>query len=255
MTPLLRVTDLVAEYGDTTILKGVNLSISEGEFHLIIGPNGAGKTTLLRAILAMVTPAKGQVAIRGVPVGKLSPPERAFWLGYVPQTLELSFNMDVWSFLELSRFAFDDVPSQRKSILEHSLSVTQTQHLRHHYMNELSGGEKQRVLLAAALAQKPKILILDEPGSSLDPGHRIELVRLLRELRQQQDLTILLVTHDWNEYAILDPTIIAMKDGDIAFQCQAEDLKDRLSALYDCEFHHFQKKGVWFSLPNYHDLP
>jgi len=251
LKPIVKISGLESHYGRKPILHGIDLEISPGDFHLIIGPNGAGKTTLLRAILAMIPISGGSIEIEGLKSQKLTARERARLIGYVPQTLELSFNMDVWSFMELARFAYDDTSQAKVSAIQEAMALTQIAYLRNAYFNELSGGERQRVLLAAALAQRPKILVLDEPASSLDPGHRIELVRLLRELRQREGLTILLVTHDWNEYIGLKPQILAIKQGRLAFQCSANALKHRLAELFDCEFQHVLLNDFWYSLPRY----
>lgn len=250
MNSILKIAGLKTSFGEKGVLNGVNLEVSAGDFHLIIGPNGAGKTTLLRAILAMVPLQAGEIQIMGKRHVELSAHERAHLMGYVPQSLELSFNMSVWDFLGLARFAYQDTLREREQAIEHSMLLTQIAHLRDAYFNELSGGERQRVLIAGALAQNPKILVLDEPGSSLDPGHRLELVRLLRKLHLEANLTILLVTHDWNEYAYLNPSVIALKDGKVAFQSEFPDLKNRISELYQCEFQHFLHNGIWYSLPD-----
>lgn len=251
MNPIVKISNLSTLYGQKPILKGLDLDIQQGDVHLIIGPNGAGKTTLLRAVLAMIPLSCGSIEIEGLDSQRLSARERARLIGYVPQTLELSFSMDVWSFMELARFAFDDTPSERVGAIQDAMRVTQTEHLRDSFFNELSGGERQRVLLASALAQKPKVLVLDEPGSSLDPGHRLELVRLLRQLHHLEGLTILLVTHDWNAYMALAPKITAIKRGRLAFQCASVELKDRLPELFECEFRHVKLEDLWLSFPNY----
>ena len=251
MIPIIQIKDLHVRFENKQILSGINLDIHQGAFKLIIGPNGAGKTTLLKSILGMVRGYTGQILIRGQRLASFSPRERARMVGYVPQSLELSFNMDVQSFVELSRFAHDDLPKEKSAIIEESMAVTQTQHLQQALVNELSGGERQRVLIAAALAQKPRILVLDEPESSLDPGHRIELVELLKRLQKEQDLTILLVTHEWNEYATLFPEIVALKMGNVAFESRSVGLSEKLHDLYGCAFHHFQKNGIGFSFPHH----
>ena len=251
MTDLLSVEDLHLDLDGKPILRGVSCRMARGDFQLIIGPNGAGKSSLLKCILAYIRDYKGEVRIDGRIARSLGDKARARLMGYVPQILELALNMDVLSFLEMARFAYDEGVAQRNAAIAESLTLTHTEHLATRFIDELSGGERQRVLIAAALAQQPKLLVLDEPGSFLDPDHRLELVHLLGNLHREQGLTILLVTHDWNAYAPLSPKILAIKAGQVAFHCEALDLEAHLEQLFNCGFHHFEAAGISYSLPRY----
>lgn len=248
---MLQIQDLSLTLGTRNILQGVNLSLDEGDIQLVIGPNGVGKSSLLKCILGLHH-YSGHVALEGQPAMALSARERARKIAYVPQFLDLQFNLDVRSFLELSRFAHDpEPPAQRNAIIEEALRQTETFHLSQSFLDELSGGERQRVLIAAALAQKPRLLILDEPSTAMDPGHRRDLVQLLERLHRQEKLTMLVVTHDWNEYMHLNPSILALKEGSVAFQCKADTLKDHLEDLFGCGFQHIQSGSHWLSIPRY----
>ena len=247
---LIETRSLKLELGGRTILDGVNLSVARGDFLLVIGPNGAGKSSLLKCILALIRDYDGSVLLEGRDNRRLTARERARLIAYVPQLLDLQFNLDVYSLMELSRFAYEGEPrALTESIIDACLAMTESLHLKDAFLDELSGGERQRVLIASALAQKPKILILDEPSQSLDPGHRVELVKLLARLDRDEHLTIILVTHDWNEYAHLKARVLALKQGRIAFTCELNQLHDHLDPLFECNFHHFSTENRTISIP------
>jgi iron complex transport system ATP-binding protein len=249
---LIRVEDLHLEIAGKTILEKVDLDLQENGFLMVIGPNGAGKSSLVKCILALFDRYRGEITIAGTSNRKLDHRSRARLLGYVPQSLELQFNLDVFSFLELSRFAHQDETSrERNRIIDESLALTETDHLKNAFLDELSGGERQRVLIASALAQKPRALLLDEPSQSLDPSHRLELTKLLARLHEEERLAILVITHEWNELLHLKPDILAMKAGEVAFRCGPDDLDGHLSALFDCEFHHLEVDGRTLSFPRF----
>ena len=248
---ILEVRDLSLELGGRLILNHLNLAIAEGTIQLIIGPNGAGKSSLLKSILGL-NRYQGQIVIGGLENEKINAAQRARFVAYVPQSLELQFNLDVRSFLNLSRYAFDgESPSERYAIIEEVLEQTETAHLTEAFLDELSGGERQRVLIAAALVQRPRLLLLDEPTTAMDPGHRRDLVQLLARLHKQEKMTLLLVTHDWNEYLHLNPSILALKDGEVSFTCGAHGLKEYLDDLFGCGFLHVKCEDHWLSVPRW----
>lgn len=248
---MIKIEHLSLKLGVRQILKDVNMTVESGDFQLIIGPNGAGKTSLLKCVLGLHNHYDGRIFINSQLNSELSGRERARLIAWTPQILELQFNLDVQSFMALSRFAYNDTASERGTAIDRSLERTGVAHLKDAFIDELSGGERQRVMIAAALAQQPKILILDEPNQALDPSHRVELVRLLKSLFEEKGLTILVVTHDWNAFVSLNPGVLALKKGEIAFQCRAEALSDHLESLFGCRFNHFQSDGSQVSTPKY----
>lgn len=250
--PAILIRDLSLQLGDKTVLDGVNLQVATGEFRLIIGPNGAGKSSLLRCLLGIWRGYRGQIHYDTTPLTQLAPKALAKRVAYVPQILDLQFNLSVRSFLELSRYAHDDPsPAVTERAIQRGMELTATKHLAEGYLDELSGGERQRVLIAAGLAQEPDILVLDEPTNALDPGHRVDLVRLLDQLYRDTALTVLAVTHDWNEFLHLDPIVLALTDGKVAFECGAAQLPDHLETLFHCQFEHIARDGYHLSHPIY----
>ncbi len=246
---LLTLEGLSLDLHGKQILEGVDHDLEEGAFQLLLGPNGAGKSSLLKCILGLHA-YRGQITLDGRPLGALKARERARLVAYVPQFLDLQFNLDVAGFLALSRYAYEETAATRERIIQEALSQTETAHLIDAFLDELSGGERQRVLIAAALAQRPRLLLLDEPSTAMDPGHRRDLVDLLARLNREGQ-AMLVVTHDWNDYVHHNPKVTALKQGRKIFDCMANELRDHLTSLYDCDFNHYQDGEAWLSFTRY----
>lgn len=191
-SPLLQIQQLGVSYGDHWALRGVNLDIWRGELLAFIGPNGAGKSTLLKALLGLVPLAEGSIT-------REQPDPR---IGYVPQKLALDagFPLTVEEFLAInhpgSRTWLGGVPRRQRPAIHEALENLGAASLAHQLIGTLSGGQFQRVLLAAALLQKPELLLLDEPSASIDRRGSEELLLLLHDLQAKLGLTIIFVSHD-----------------------------------------------------------
>ena len=213
---MIKLTGIHKSFGQLEVLKGIDLHIKEGEFVSIVGASGAGKTTLLQIIGTLDTDNEGEVVINGVNIKKLSDKELSAFrnkqLGFVFQ-----FHQLLPEFTALENVCIPGYIARRnnKEVEEKAkelLTKLGLQDRFHHKPNELSGGEKQRVAVARALINDPKLILADEPSGSLDSGNKKELHSLLRKLCNEYGLTILLVTHD-NELAETSDRIIEMKDG------------------------------------------
>ena len=213
---MIKLTGIHKSFGQLEVLKGIDLHIKEGEFVSIVGASGAGKTTLLQIIGTLDTDNEGEVIINGVNIKKLSDKELSAFrnkqLGFVFQFHQL---LPEFTALEnvcipgyIARRDSKEVEEKAKELL----TKLGLQDRFHHKPNELSGGEKQRVAVARALINDPKLILADEPSGSLDSGNKKELHSLLRKLCNEYGLTILLVTHD-NELAETSDRIIEMRDG------------------------------------------
>ena len=179
MTRVLEVNNLEGGYGSVQILYGIDLYVEEGEFVTIIGPNGAGKTTLIKAVLGIQKVSEGQVSLK-----------KNLVIGYVPQhlTLEATLPLSVKRFMLLS--------GQSLAECESALARTGVGHLLHASVHHLSGGEKQRLLLARALARKPDLLVLDEPAQGVDINGQASLYDLIRQLRDDLNCGVIMISHD-----------------------------------------------------------
>jgi lipoprotein-releasing system ATP-binding protein len=213
---MIKLTGIHKSFGQLEVLKGIDLHIKEGEFVSIVGASGAGKTTLLQIIGTLDTDNEGEVIINGVNIKKLSDKELSAFrnkqLGFVFQ-----FHQLLPEFTALENVCMPGLIARRnsKEVEEKAkelLTKLGLQDRFHHKPNELSGGEKQRVAVARALINDPKLILADEPSGSLDSGNKKELHSLLRKLCNEYGLTILLVTHD-NELAETSDRIIEMRDG------------------------------------------
>ena len=213
---MIKLTGIRKSFGKLEVLKGIDLQINEGEFVSIVGASGAGKTTLLQIIGTLDTAHEGEVIINGTNIKKLSDKELSAFrnkqLGFVFQ-----FHQLLPEFTALENVCIPGYIAKRnnkevETKAKELLTKLGLQDRFHHKPNELSGGEKQRVAVARALINDPKLILADEPSGSLDSENKKELHSLLRKLCDDYGLTILLVTHD-NELAETSDRIIEMKDG------------------------------------------
>lgn len=213
---MIKLTGIRKSFGKLEVLKGIDLQINEGEFVSIVGASGAGKTTLLQIIGTLDTAHEGEVIINGTNIKKLSDKELSAFrnkqLGFVFQ-----FHQLLPEFTALENVCIPGYIAKRnnkevETKAKELLTKLGLQDRFHHKPNELSGGEKQRVAVARALINDPKLILADEPSGSLDSANKKELHSLLRRLCDDYGLTILLVTHD-NELAGTSDRVIEMKDG------------------------------------------
>lgn len=198
------------------ILKHISFSITKGAFTTILGANGSGKTTLLKLILRALIPQRGELYWDHRPYQTLSQRTLSQNIAYVPQTMDPLFSMSVMDFVLLGRAPFLQGLSFESNrdieIAYESLLDTGSISFKDRDFHTLSGGEKQRVLLAKALTQSPKLLLLDEPTAHLDIKHQWGMLSLLKKLHQKKQLTILMVLHDFQLASEFSDEIIFLKD-------------------------------------------
>lgn len=193
----IEMEGVTVRYGEKTVLKDVTFQLDKGDFMGIIGPNGGGKTTLLRVILGLINPDEGEVR-----VFEKSPSIVKDILGYVPQTtnFDTEFPIDVWKVVlmgRLGKLRFKPFFSKEdKRISKRSLELVDMWRYKDKQFSKLSVGQQQRVLIARALSTQPKILLLDEPTASVDEQVRKSIYKLLSELNNNNEITIILVSHD-----------------------------------------------------------
>lgn len=210
--PLIKLENLIIGYDKKGLLGSINLSIEQGQFWGIIGPNGGGKTTLLKTILGLIPPVRGKVEY-----GK----DRSLIFGYVPQreSFDHIFPVSVFEFVTMGRYI--RVPVGRRigeedqRIVIECLQKVEIPHLKNRPFRSLSGGEKQRALLARALAGEPDVLILDEPTASMDIKGETAIMELIRKIKEEEKLTVIMVSHFLNAVArFADHVAMVDKDDD-----------------------------------------
>ncbi len=212
-------------------LHGVSLVVRAGEFHAVLGPNGSGKTTLVRAALGLLASRAGAVTLLGVEPGRWSRRELARVVGVVPQREDNLFPQRVRETVLLGRYPhlslWGAVRTEDRAAVERALERCDVTGLAHRWLWTLSGGEYQRVRLARALAQEPRLLVLDEPTTSLDVRHEMQLFELARELAAGQGLAVLLITHHVNLAARFADRLLLLADGRCAARGAPEDVVRR----------------------------
>lgn len=202
MSKAINVEHVSAEYVGRTAINDVSFQLSEGEMAALLGPNGAGKTTLLRVLTGLMRPAKGCVKLFDRDISTLSGRERAALVGVIPQELQIPMPFPVRDFVMMGRTASLGrwlSPSRKDAqIAERAMVYTDTVHLKDRPISELSGGERQRAIVAMVLAQQPRIILMDEATSHLDMNHCLEVMQIIERLNREENVTVLMVSHDLN---------------------------------------------------------
>ena len=199
------------------VLRAVTLSVRKGSILGLLGPNGCGKTTLLRLLSGMLTPQSGQVLLNGKPIAALSRREIARQVAVVPQETHTTFDFTVLDIVLMGRYPhlgpFELEGLADLEIARSALTATGTAELEGRLFGSLSGGEKQRVVIAGAVAQQAALMLLDEPTASLDLAYQIEVAALLRRLNASHAVTMVICTHDLNLAAALCDEVVLLRDG------------------------------------------
>jgi len=216
---MLEIKNLSCGYDSEFFLQNINFKVEEKEIMGIIGPNGSGKTTLLKAITRVLKPKKGEILLQGRDIWQMGFKELAKKVAIVPQDLQLN-SMCVEYFVLLGRipyfkkFQFWET-KQDLEIAQRSLELTDTFKFRDRSILEISGGERQLVSIARALAQEPKLLLLDEPTTHLDITHQIRILDLIRRLNRELGLTVIMVLHDLNLASEYCQRLVLINEGRI----------------------------------------
>jgi len=216
---IIAAQDVDFSYYNGLVLRDVTLSLATGAMVSLIGPNGSGKTTLLKILCGLLKPKRGRVLLSGQDIGRLSRREVAQEVALVPQELSVPFDFTVREMVMLGRTPYvrhlRGMTPQDHQTVDRMLTLTNTSALAQRPFNELSGGEQQRVIIAMALAQEPRVLLLDEPVVHLDVNHQIEILELIRRLNRQAGLTVLATMHDLNLASLYFDRLILLNEGRI----------------------------------------
>jgi iron complex transport system ATP-binding protein len=238
----LSIESLGYSVSGITILDSISIGIRRGEIVMIIGPNGAGKTTLLKCLIRILKPSEGSVHLDGKPIEEMGQKEIARRVGYVPQADARYLPFTVDEFVMMGRYPhlspFTTFRERDRTAVRQALVSTGTSHLSGRRMLTLSGGEKQMVMIAAAVAQGADILLLDEPAAFLDPGRQHDIMRMLSDLNQAGGVTMLMVTHDVNCALMMGDRVVVLSSGSVVYDDNPRKLAGSgiLEEVYDQKF-------------------
>ncbi|NLI69719.1 MAG: ABC transporter ATP-binding protein [Firmicutes bacterium] len=224
----LTVHDLTLQYGRHSILDRLEFDITRGQRVALLGANGAGKTTLLRCISKALKPSGGTIFLDNRDLKNLSPRDLARSMAVVPQETGIDFDFTVEETVLMGRLPylkrFAPKENRERSIARQAMSMTGVSHLAKRSITTLSGGEKQRVIIARALCQEPQILLLDEPTANLDLGYQHGLLELIAELNRKQGITVVAAIHDLNLAARFFDRMLLLSGGKILACGKAEEV-------------------------------
>lgn len=222
---MIQTINLSKRYGDFAALQNLNLAINQGDCFGFIGPNGAGKTTTIKVLATLLKPSSGQATIDGLTVGYQNRQIRPI-IGYVPDFMGAYDDVTVSEYLEFFAAAYGIHGDQRRRVVSDVLDLTDLSFKIDAEVNSLSRGMQQRLSVARVLLHDPKVLLLDEPASGLDPRARIEMRELLKELKRMGK-TILISSHILHELAELCNTVGVIERGELLFQGTVADILRR----------------------------
>lgn len=215
----LEIEGIYFAYNSVDVLSDISFQVGGGQIVGIIGPNGSGKTTMLKCINRVLKPRVGTVLLEGEDLRKMSRKEIALEIGVVPQNNEIRFPFTVMDVVMMGRSpaltTFARESKEDMEIVENAMRMTDVLRLADREIDQVSGGERQRVIIARALAQRPKILLLDEPTLHLDVNHQLEVLDLVYDLAKKEGLTVIMVSHDLDLAARYCDRLIMLSEGGI----------------------------------------
>jgi iron complex transport system ATP-binding protein len=216
-TTAIKMNRVTFSYSNGAVLRNVDLSVQKGEMVGLIGPNGAGKTTLIRLISGILDARQGDIQLNGTDTRKLKRGAIARELAVVPQQFDVPFAYKVEDVVMLGRTPFikpwRDFSAKDRDVVVHTMDTVGIGRLAKRCFSELSGGERQKVVLAMALAQETGLLLLDEPTAHLDISHQVEILELLADMNEKGHLTIIAAMHDLNLASAYFRRLVLLKDG------------------------------------------
>src|SRR5687768_10011774 len=219
---MIQIKNLSKKYRDLVALRDLNLTIEKGDVFGFIGPNGAGKTTTIKILATLLEPSTGEAYVDGIDVVR-HPLEVRRIIGYMPDFFGVYDDVKVWEYLDFFAAAYKIPANKRKGIIDDVLELTDLTGKREAYVESLSRGMKQRLCLAKTLVHDPKVLLLDEPASGLDPRARIEFRELLKELRAMGK-TIIVSSHILPELADFCNKIGIIEKGEMIVSGDVNDI-------------------------------
>lgn len=239
---MIKLENLIGGYRNCPIINGVNLEIQKGEFFALLGPNGSGKSTLFKLITGQLPVMDGKINLGGKDISAFSKLEKAKKMAVLTQEAQVSFDYTIEEIVSLGRYPHQkgllkQLTKADWNVIEEVMEITNIGQYRKTPFRMISGGEKQRVLLAKALAQEPEILLLDEPTNHLDIKHTLQMLDLLKERQRSMELTIFAILHDLNIASLYADRVALLHTGSFLEVGDVGTLRkvDRLKEVYEVE--------------------
>jgi len=222
MNTAIDVKNLSHSFGEHLVLKNISFQVPTKDFFIVIGPNGSGKTTLMKVLSGILKPQAGRLEILDRPIDRYQRKALARTIAFVPQMLSADFPFTVFEMVLMGRSPYlgilgleeeDDVEIARQAI-----AFTGMENLAHRKLDQLSGGEQQRVFIARAICQEPDVILLDEPTASLDLAYQVRIMDLMERLKNEKGITVVMVSHDVNLAAMYADHLLLIHDGQVLCQ-------------------------------------
>ena len=247
--PPLKLTDVTFGFGrqdaavESPVLKNVSLTIAAGEVLGILGPNGSGKSTLLKLLMRILVPQQGTIEWFGQPHEAVSQSDIARHVAFVPQETQQAFPFTINEMVLMGRYPHHNRTwglgwegSRDRTVAMQAMRDLDVAHLGARLITNVSGGERQRAVIARALSQEPEVLLLDEPTAFLDLHHQLDIARVMRRLNRERGLTVVLVSHDLNLASQYCDRLLLLREGEIVTVGSPEEViaRESLEAVYGC---------------------
>ena len=239
---IINIEKLNYSYGKKEVLKELSLNIDENKLTGIIGPNGCGKSTLAKNIIKYINGKFESFKIMDIDIRELSHKKIAQLISYIPQKSTIIPNISVFDYVLLGRFpllknSWDNYSEKDYKIVENNINLLNIKELRDRNIETLSEGELQKALLARALAQEAKILLLDEPTSALDLNNAVEFMKILKNISIQKEISVIIIIHDLNLASLFCDSLIILKDGKFVEKGSPKEVinEENIKSVYNLE--------------------
>lgn len=251
---MLATKNMSYRQSDSFHLTDIQFDIKQGEIISLIGPNGSGKSTLLRLISRLCPPDQGQIVLDGQNIAKMDTKHVAKVLAMLPQIQDHQLDLTVNELIEFGRYPHrtkSGLTTEDLNVIEWALDVTRMKSLRHRLLHSLSGGERQRAWIAMAIAQRPKILLLDEPTTYLDISHQLEVMELIETLNREFGMTVVMVLHDINQAAQYSDRLIVLKDGRVQYDGKPQTVlcREMFQSIFEIDADIYSEENRRFFTP------
>ena len=222
MKPSIYVNNLSHSFGETLVLKNISFQVPQKDFFIIIGPNGSGKTTLMKVISGILKPQNGELKILNHPIDQYHRKALARTIAFVPQMTFADFPFTVTEIVLMGRSPYLGILGLEQEndleVANQAIAFTGLENLAHRKLDQLSGGEQQRVFIAKAICQEPDIILLDEPTASLDLAYQVRIMDLMEKLKTEKGITVVMVSHDVNLAAMYADHLMLLHKGQVVCQ-------------------------------------